>query len=229
VRFRCPRSTWRRLLPSQHPSRRSGAAGVPSAIGEFLRRVQRIRRFRNCGQGIGGAKGEEMKTKMLALTALLCCIPSAASAQNVYVNSSPNANFSSYHTYAWGQNQNPNQIASSFLAQEAQSQINTQLQSKGLHMVQENQSPDLVVIISGGMKTQTSYNAWGMRGFGGGMGGITPEQNVIGTLIVDIYDVKAKELAWRAIGQNTLNESNSQKNMQMVDKAVAKMFKKYPS
>jgi hypothetical protein len=61
------------------------------------------------------------------------------------------------------------------------------------------------------------------------MGGITPEQNVNGTLIVDIYDVKAKELAWRGIAQGTLNKTNSQKNMQLVDKAVAKMFTKYPS
>ena len=147
-----------------------------------------------------------MKTKMLVLAALLCCISAVASAQTVYVNSSPNATFSAYHTYAWGQSPNPNAVASSFLAQEAQNQINTQLQSKGLKMVQESENPDLVVIISGGMKTQTSYNAWGMRGFGGGMGGITPEQNVIGTLIVDIYDVKAKELAWRGMAQNTLND-----------------------
>ncbi len=170
-----------------------------------------------------------MKSKMLVLAGLLCLLAAVASAQTVYVNSSPNANFSSYHTYAWGQSPNPNAVASSFLAQEATNQINTQLQSKGLKMVQETENPDLVVIISGGMKTQTSYNAWGMRGFGGGMGGITPEQNVIGTLIVDIYDVKAKELAWRGMAQNTLNTSNSQKNMKMVDNAVAKMFKKYPS
>jgi len=169
-----------------------------------------------------------MKFRFLFLAALICLACSAAMAQDVYVNSSPNANFSQYHTYAWGQQANPNQIASSFLAQEAQNQINQQLQGKGLKMVQENQNPDLIVVISGGMKTQTSYNAWGMRGIGGGMGGITPEQNVIGTLIVDLYDVKAKEMAWRGVGQGTLNEKNSQKNMQMVDKAVAKMFKKYP-
>jgi hypothetical protein len=191
--------------------------------------IQRSRRFRRCEKRIGGAQGEEMKTKMLIVAGLLCFMSSLASAQNVYVNSSPNANFSSYHTYAWGQNQNPNQVASSFLAQEAQTQVNTQLQSKSLKMVKEEENPDLIVVISGGMKTQTSYNAWGMRGIGGGMGGITPEQNVVGTLIVDIYDVKAKELVWRGMGQDTLNEKNSQKNMQMVDKAVAKMFKKYPA
>lgn len=89
-----------------------------------------------------------MKTKILMLTALLCLMSSALFAQNVYVNSSPNANFSNYHTYAWGQNQNPNQVANSFLAQEAQSQINTQLQSKGLKMVQESENPDLIVVMS---------------------------------------------------------------------------------
>src|SRR5271156_6784723 len=170
-----------------------------------------------------------MKFRFLFLAALICLALSAAMAQGVYGNPRPNANFSEDPPYAWGQEANPNQIASSFLAQEAQNQINTQLQGKGLKMVQETENPDLVVIISGGMKTQTSYNAWGMRGFGGGMGGITPEQNVIGTLIVDIYDVKAKELAWRGMAQNTLNTSNSQKNMKMVDNAVAKMFKKYPA
>jgi hypothetical protein len=151
------------------------------------------------------------------------------SAQSVYVNSSPTANFPDYHTYAWSQQQNPNQIANSFLAQEAQAQVNTQLQSKGLKMLKEDENPDLIVVMSGGMKTQTSYNAWGMRGIGGGMGGITPEQSVVGTLIVDLYSTKGKEMIWRGVAQDTLNEKNSQKNMQIVDKAVAKMFKKYPA
>lgn len=170
-----------------------------------------------------------MKTKMLMVGALICFAAFAASAQDVYVTSSPSANFSSYHTYAWGQLPNPNSINSPFLAQEAQKQINIQMQSKGLKLVQESENPDLVVVASGGMKTQTSYNMYGMRMIGGGMGSINAQQNVIGTLIVDIYDVKAKEMVWRGVGQGTLNQSKSEKNMQLVDKGVAKMFKKYPS
>jgi hypothetical protein len=171
-----------------------------------------------------------MQTRLLLYLPLLIGLSfTAASAQDVYVSSSPSATFSQYHTYAWGQQQNPNQIANSFLAQEAKTQIEAQMQNKGLKLVQESENPDLVVVGSGGMKTQTSYNAWGMRGFGGGMGGITPEQSLTATLIVDIYDVKAKQLVWRGIAQGTLNEKNSQKNMQLVDKAVAKMFKKYPA
>jgi hypothetical protein len=153
---------------------------------------------------------------------------SVVSAQNVYVHSSPTADFPDYHTNAWGQQQNPNQIANSFLAQETQAQVNTQSQSKGLKMVKEDEHPGLIVVTSGGMKTQTSYNTLGMRRIGMGMGGIRLEQNVIGTLIVDMPSVKGKGMVWRGIAQDTLNEKNSQKNLQMVDEAVAKMFKKYP-
>jgi len=60
------------------------------------------------------------------------------------------------------------------------------------------------------------------------MASITPEQNVVRTLVVDLYDTKAKQLAWRGIARDTLSESKAQKNMQLVAKAVAKMFKKYP-
>jgi hypothetical protein len=102
------------------------------------------------------------------------------------------------------------------------------LQGKGWQKVEVNQNPDALVTASGGLKEQTSYSAWGMRGIGGGMGGITPEQNVIGTLIVDVYDAKNQNLVWRGIAQNTLN-SNGAKNQQMVQKAVAKMFKQWPT
>lgn len=169
-----------------------------------------------------------MKSKLVMLGAVICISAFAASAQDVYVNSSPSADFSSYHTFAKGEQPNPNQIANSFLAQEAQAQIKMQLEAKGLKLVKESENPDLVVVGSGGMKTQTSYNMYGTRMIGGGMGSISAQQNLEGTLVVDIYDVKAKELVWRGVAQGTLDQKNSQKNMKLVDKAVAKMFKKYP-
>jgi hypothetical protein len=146
--------------------------------------------------------------------------------QTVSVNYNKSQDFSQYHTYTWASN-NANQIQNSILAQQAQSDINTAMQGKGLQMVQESQNPDLILLASGGMQQQTSYSAWGMRGIGGGMGGITPQQNVVGTLIVDLYDAKTKSLLWRGIAQNTLS-TNGSKNSQMVTKAVQKMFKQYP-
>src|ERR1035438_4627074 len=167
-----------------------------------------------------------MKTKFAVLALAVCLVATMAVAQQVSVNYNHQANFSQYHTYAWGSN-NANQIQNSILAQVAQQDINTAMQGKGLQMVQESQNPDLVLIASGGMKQQTSYSAWGMRGIGGGMGGISPEQNVEATMIVDLYDAKTKSLIWRGIGQDTLN-NNGNKNQEMVGKAVQKMFKQWP-
>lgn len=91
----------------------------------------------------------------------------------------------------------------------------------------EDQNPDLILTASGGEREQTSYNAWGMRGIGGGMGSISPQQNVEATMVVSLYDLKAKELVWRGIAQDTLS-NKGEKNQEMVNKAVQKMFKQWP-
>ena len=167
-----------------------------------------------------------MKTR-LAFCAMLVCVTSAvAFGQQVSVNYNHGASFSNYHTYAWATN-NANQIQNSILAQVAQQDINSAMQGKGLAMVQESQNPDLIITANGGMKQQTSYTAWGMRGIGGGMGGITPQQNVEGTMIIDLYDAKSQSLVWRGIAQDTLS-NNGNKNQQLVQKAVQKMFKQWP-
>ncbi len=167
-----------------------------------------------------------MRTRLAACTVAICLISSIAAAQQVSVNYNHNQSFAQYHTYAWGSN-NANQVQNSILAQVAQQDINSALQGKGLRMVQENQNPDLIVTGNGGMRQQTSYSAWGMRGIGGGMGGITPEQSVEATLIVDLYEAKTQSLVWRGIAQNTLNQ-NGNKNQQMVERAIQKMFKQWP-
>ena len=162
-----------------------------------------------------------------ALCAIVACMTSAiALGQQVSVNYNHSQSFAQFHTYAWGSN-NANQIQNSILAQVAVQDIDTALQGKGLQKVAENQNPDILVTANGGMKEQTSYSAWGMRGIGGGMGGITPEQNVIGTMIVDLYDAKNQSLIWRGMAQNALN-NNGNKNQQMVQKAITKMFQQWP-
>jgi len=166
-----------------------------------------------------------MKLRIICC-ALFACLTVAAGAQQVSVNYNHNQSFSNYHTYAWGSN-NANEIQNSILAQVAQQDINSALQAKGLQMVQESQHPDLIVLASGGLKQETSWNAWGMRGIGGGMGGITPEQNTEGTMIIDVHDAKTQSLVWRGISQDTLSNKGN-KNQEMVEKAIQKMFKQWP-
>jgi hypothetical protein len=167
-----------------------------------------------------------MKTRSAIFVVALCLVACFAMAQQVSVNYNHDASFSQYHTYAWGSN-NKNQIQNSILAQVAQQDIEAAMAGKGLQKVPESQNPDLVLTASGGEREQTSYNAWGMRGIGGGMGGITPQNNLEATMVVSLYDVKQKELVWRGIAQDTLN-NNGNKNQKEVQNAVNKMFKQWP-
>ncbi len=167
-----------------------------------------------------------MKTKFALCTMILCSAAAVAVGQAVSVNYNQNQSFSQFHTYAWG-SENANKVQNSILAQAAVQDVDAALQGKGLQKVEESQKPDLLVTANGGMKEQTSYTAMGMRGWGGGMATVTPQQNVIGTLIVDLYDSKSQSLVWRGIAQNTLN-NNGSKNQQLVQKAVTKMFKQWP-
>jgi hypothetical protein len=162
-----------------------------------------------------------MKPRILFGVLMMLVFSTIVVAQQVSVNYVHNKSFAQYHTYAWGGDQS--RLANSILGQEAQADINAQLQTKGLQMVQENQNPDLIVTAGGGAQQQTSYSAWG----GWGWGQITPEQSVEGTLIVNIYDANAKSLVWRGIAEKTLEKSGS-KNQKNVDKAIEKMFKQWP-
>jgi len=163
----------------------------------------------------------------LLLAASISGVSAVAVGQTVSVNYNHSQSFAAFHTYAWQIN-DPNKIANSILAQAAISDIDNALVGKGFSKVEISANPDVIVIASGGLKQETSYTAWGMRGIGGGMGGITPQQNVEGTLVVSIYSAKDKALVWRGIGQNALS-NNGNKNQQLVGKAVVKMFKQWPS
>jgi hypothetical protein len=167
-----------------------------------------------------------MKTRLTLCAILVCSIATIAVGQQVSVNYNHSQSFSGFHTYAWASD-NANKVQDSILAQVAVQNIDTALQGKGLQMVKEDQNPDLFVTANGGLKQQTSYTAIGMRGIGGGMGSISPQQNVVGTLVVDLYDAKNKSLVWRGLAQDTLN-NNGNKNQQLVQKAITKMFKQWP-
>lgn len=164
---------------------------------------------------------------LTGLVILLLVMPVAA--QDVHVNYSQNKDFSTFHTYAWGQKAIPNTVKNPALAEEVRKQINAQLQNRGLKMVGESRNPDLVLVVSGGSKKQTTYSNYDPSGtiLTTGTDYGVAETSIIGALVVDIYDVKAKQVIWRATATDVLSKNNA-KNLKLVDDAVDKMFKKYP-
>jgi hypothetical protein len=153
-----------------------------------------------------------------------------AMAQDVNVDFDKTANFSTYKTYAWTAG---TPVKNPLMDQRIISAVDGQLAAKGFTKVDASANPDVLVLYHGSVSTETQLNTtnmggvgWGAR-WGGGMSTTTVEKIPIGQLTVDIGDAKTKKLLWLGTATDTLSDK-SDKNSQKIDKAVAKLFKKFP-
>ena len=162
------------------------------------------------------------------VVALLCCC-GLGLAQNVTYNFMPGTNFSQFHTFKWVNipgGVHSNQI----INQEIQNAVVGQLTGKGLTQTDADNA-DLYVGYQIAEDQEKQWNAFGMGGgfrFGG-MGSATSSTITNGTLVVDIYDAANKQLVWTGRATKTLSPGkNQQKDLNNLDKAIAKLLKNYP-
>ena len=155
-----------------------------------------------------------------------------AFAQQVKTDFDHQANFSQYKTYSW-QEIKP---ANSLWDARIKSAVDAQLAAKGWTQVASGGDVAVVAIKTSQTQRslQTFYDGfgggWGWRRFGGGGFGeaTTTEQDYKeGTLVIDLYDAKNKQLIWRGSAEDMLS-SKADKNEKNLEKGVAKMFKKFP-
>jgi hypothetical protein len=161
---------------------------------------------------------------VMALLLLAC---GSSLGQDVKYNFMPGTNFSKFHTYKWisiPENVHPSQIVD----QEIEQAIDAQLSAKGFTKSDDDKA-DLYVGYQCSVDQERQWNGFGMRGIGGGMGSVTSSTIQNGTLAVDFYDPSDKQLVWRGQAEKTLNPSgNQQKNMENLNKAMAKLLKNFP-
>jgi len=166
--------------------------------------------------------------RLLLLIAVAFFMSQGLMAQQVHYNFMPGTDFSKYHTYKWVEipgGIHPNQI----IDQEIRQAVNNALASKGLTLA-TGDTADLYVGYQCAVDQEKQWNAWGMGGrLMGGMGEATSSTISNGTLAVDFYDPASKQLIWRGSAAQTLNPSgNQQKDMEKLNKAIAKLLKNYP-
>jgi len=164
----------------------------------------------------------------------------AVSAQEIRYNFMPGTDFTKYKTYKWARvpkAQYPNQILDTQIMQA----IDSQLSLKGLTK-SSGDDADLVVTYQAAVEQEKQWNSystdtggWGYGRWGGWGGGgmstttTTSETIHIGTLDVDIYDAAAKNQIWKGQATKTLGSGkNPEKVNKNINKAVEKLFKKYP-
>jgi hypothetical protein len=175
-----------------------------------------------------------MKRFLAALAVSFLALPSLALAQDVKIDFDKAFNFAPVKTYSitlgtkWGNDLSERRVLTEF--DEA-------IAGKGWKKVAEGQA-DIQVILHGATQAKrnasTFYSGMG-GGYGGyryggmGMGTATTMVNeyTVGTLVVDMFDPKTKQLVFRGTAEDELSD-NPEKNAKRLEKASAKMFKNFP-
>jgi hypothetical protein len=179
-------------------------------------------------------KGGFMKVQkaVFVLMGIILLFAGKLSAAEVKTDYDRAANFGQYKTYSWEKVKTQNPLD----ADRIKSAVNASLGAKGWTMV--DSGGDISIVAMEITKNQQTLNTfydgfgggWGWRRFGGGGFGeatTTTETYKVGTLVVDLFDTKTKELVWRGNASDTLS-NNSDKNIKNMDKDVEKMFKQFP-
>ena len=140
------------------------------------------------------------------------------------------ANFSNYKTYSWEKVQTQDPL----WVDRIKSAVNSALGAKGWTQVESGGDVSVVAIeITRNQQTLNTFydgfgGGWRWRGFGGfGESTTTVDTYKTGTLVIDLFDAKTKNLVWRGSATDTLS-NNSDKNIKNLDKSVQKLFEHFP-
>jgi Domain of unknown function (DUF4136) len=173
-----------------------------------------------------------MKLLSAAFTGWLLVLPALAVAQDVKIDYDKAFNFSPVKTYSikvgttWGNDLSQRRVLTEF--DEA-------IAAEGWKKVADGQE-DIQVILHGATQTKQSASTfysgmggYGYRGFGGGTGTASTvvSEYRVGTLVVDMFDAKSKNLVFRGTADDEISD-NPEKNAKQLEKASTKMFKDFP-
>ena len=174
----------------------------------------------------------KLQRVVFVLIGMMFLFAGRSSAQQVKTDYDRTANFGQYKTYSWEQVKTKDALD----VDRIKAAVNAALAAKG--WTQVDTGGDVSIIAVETTRDQQTLNTfydgfgggWGWRRFGGGGFGeatTTTETYKVGTLVVDLFDTKTKQLIWRGTSTDTLS-NNSNKNIKNLDKGAEKMFKKFP-
>jgi hypothetical protein len=175
---------------------------------------------------------------------LTIVIAAPAAALDVWVDYDVSADFSSYKTFKWGPTPNTSLSGESpMMHSRLKNGIEYYLVEGGKTEVAEdpdlyvtyhtNSTSELAFNISGmgyGFSTGWTWDPYwgGMHGFSGGGG--TSASSVTtyprGTLVIDIWDARTKNIVWRGTAEGAIHE-NPKKAAKQIEKILKKMVQKF--
>jgi hypothetical protein len=172
-----------------------------------------------------------MKTKLI-VTLALALMATPGFAQKVTVDWDRDYT-SDPQTYAWVAPEEAE--ANPLMHQRIVNAMNYWLTMRGRQEVKPNENPDVYLTYHSDSKDQvvitSDHFGYGFGPgwyWGGGMGTTTSRAQTYtkGTLVIDIWDAKSKNLVFRGTATDTV-EANPEKMEKKINKAVEKMFKEF--
>jgi uncharacterized protein DUF4136 len=174
----------------------------------------------------------KLQRVVFALIGIMFLFAAKLPAQQVKTDYDRGANFEQYKTYSWEQVKTKDSLD----VDRIKTAVNAALAAKGWTQVDSGGDVSIMAMeITRNQQTLNTFydgfgGGWGWRRFGGGGFGestTTTETYKVGTVVVDLFDTKTKQLIWRGTSSATLS-NNSDKNIKSLDKGVEKMFKQFP-
>ncbi len=176
-----------------------------------------------------------MKMKIAVAALALLLAPALAIAQKTSYDFDKGVDFTTFKTYAL---KDGTKVGDKLIDDRIVAAIETELAAKGFT---KSDNPDVFVVYHLAFDSQKDistyssgyaggYGPYGY-GWGGGMGTTSTQvRNIlIGTLVIDIADAKAKQIAWRGMATKELDpQAKPEKRDKNISNAVKKVFKNYP-
>jgi hypothetical protein len=173
-----------------------------------------------------------MQRKILSSLGIFFFWATPSFAQQVKSDYDRSADFGQYKTFSWEKVQTKDPL----WVDRIKAAVNSALTAKGWTAVDAGGDVAIIAIeMTESRQTLNTFydgfgGGWGWRRGGGmGMGSATTTEDTykVGTLVVDLFDAKTKNLIWRGSSSDTLS-SKSDKNIEELDKGVQKLFAHFP-
>jgi hypothetical protein len=163
---------------------------------------------------------------------VLLLVAELAAVAKIVSDYDPSASFSQYKTFMWIKKPH---MDDPLMDGRIINAINSELTAKGWTLVTEGADIGVAAHVATRKQhnLETFYNGfgggWGWHRWGGGMGIATTrvETYTVGTLVVDLFDSRTKQLVWRGWASDALPD-DPKKETKKLDKDIEKLFKNFP-
>ena len=169
---------------------------------------------------------------LLAMLVFMVAVTPAL-AQTVKADYDKKTDFKKYKTFSFRKG---TPAPTPFAQERIEAAIAGQLKSRGMS---PSDTPDLLVFTHTQLGKEqrmdsTTFGYGGYPGWGGWGGGFATSSVMvteipIGTVVVDLVDATSDTLLWRGVASDTLlTNPTPEKSEKRINKAIAKLFYKYP-